>query len=183
MEEGKDHYLGKASEAEIRDALVRHLELGFLGASVAERMSRGRRTEDRRGVTTHTSAISRAAPIYEPRPNLSPRRPLRALCHLKTSALCQSTTRVLRPVTIPYTPILVGPIATGDTTPSAYTYMAPPRRPLTQRRAPYHDVVRLHAEHLVYFQKMFGQGVIHKKCFSKGPNCKNFTIQNASVYS
>jgi hypothetical protein len=29
---GKDHYLGKASEAEIRDALVRHLELGFLGA-------------------------------------------------------------------------------------------------------------------------------------------------------
>jgi hypothetical protein len=41
--------------------------------------------------------------------------------------------------------------------------VAPPRRPLTQRRAPYHGVVRLHAEHFVYFQKMFGQEVIRKK--------------------
>jgi hypothetical protein len=68
----------------------------------------------------------------------------------------------------------VGPVATGDTAPSAYTYVAPPRRPLTQRRAPYHGVVRLHAEHFIYFQKMFGQEVIRKKMFFKRIKLQKF---------
>ena len=37
MEEDKDHYLGEASKAEIREELVRHLELGFVGAEGRER--------------------------------------------------------------------------------------------------------------------------------------------------
>jgi hypothetical protein len=52
MEEGKDEYLGEASEAKIWDALVHHLVLGFVRAegreravmAAAERMNKGKKT-------------------------------------------------------------------------------------------------------------------------------------------
>ena len=37
MEEDKDHYLGEVSKGEIREELVCHLELGFVGAERRER--------------------------------------------------------------------------------------------------------------------------------------------------
>jgi hypothetical protein len=75
MEEGKDHYLGEVSKREIREELVCHLELGFVGAegreraaSVVDRMIRGGRREPRRGFGGQTSALSRAMPSYGPQP-------------------------------------------------------------------------------------------------------------------